>query len=227
MIPLAFRLMLRILTAGLVVLWVGVLAGAEPPAWFTSELNDVVFKARLVRDVSEIQSRLGDDLDQEFILVELEVRPLYNSEVIIRRDDFLLRSYRNNERSPAQSPDRIAGEAVLVLGEGGTASGGVFAQRNEPVLGAGVPGLAGTGGPGGVFGGGGGGGGGLPTVTEEKRESSSLAGRLADIELPVGSTRETVRGFLFFQVNPKHKPKHLVLNYDGSAGECKIPFKRN
>jgi hypothetical protein len=218
--------MLRAFTAGLVVFWASVLPGAEPTAWFTAELNDVVFKARLVRDVNEIQSRLGDDLEQEFILVELEVRPLYNAEVIIRRDDFLLRSYRNNERSSAQSPDRIAGEAVLVLGESGTASGGVFAQRNEPVLGTGVPGLGGVGGPGGVFGGGGGGGGGLPTVTEEKRESSSLAGRLADIELPVGSTRETVRGFLFFQVNPKHKPKHLVLNYDGSAGECKIPFKR-
>ena len=95
------------------------LIAAEPPLWVSAELDDVEFHARLVRDVNEIQSRLGDDLDREFILVELQVRPLYNSEVILSRDDFLLRSYRNNERSQAQSPDRIAGEAVLVLGEGG------------------------------------------------------------------------------------------------------------
>ena len=94
------------------------LIAAEPPLWVSAELDDVEFRARLVRDVNEIQSRLGDDLDREFILVELQVRPLYNSEVILSRDDFLLRSYRNNERSQAQSPDRIAGEAVLVLGEG-------------------------------------------------------------------------------------------------------------
>ena len=115
------------------------LFAAEPPKWVSAELNDVEFRARLVRDVNEIQSRLGDDLDQEFILVELHVRPLYNSEVILRRDDFLLRSFRNNDRSYAQSPDRIAGEAVLVLNEGG-GGGGVFAGQNETVIGGGFPG---------------------------------------------------------------------------------------
>ena len=215
---------------GFLIAAVGVVFAAQPPPWITAELNDVLFRARLVRDVNEIQSRLGDELDREFILVELEVRPLYNSEIILRRDDFLLRSYKNNDRSTAQSPDRIAGEAVLVLGEGGTAAGGVFADRSEPVFTGGLPGLGppGTigGRPGGGVGVGGGGGDGLPTVTETQRQTGSLAGRLARIELPIGPTRETVRGFLFFQVNPRHKPKHLVLNYDGSAGECKIPFKQ-
>lgn len=224
--PLLGGPMLRFFAAAFAVFSVCLLSAAEPPTWVTAELADVAFKARLVRDVSEMQSRLGSDLDSEFILVELEVRPLYNSEVILRRDDFLLRSYHNNERSTAQSPDRIAGEAVLVLGDGGTAGGGVFSQRNEPVFGGGVGGLGGVGGPGGGIGGGGGGGGeGLPTVTEEKRETGTLAGRLAEIELPIGATRETVHGFLFFQVKPKHKPKNLVLTYDGSAGECKISFK--
>ena len=201
------------------------LIAAEPPRWVSAELDDVEFSARLVRDVNEIQSRLGNDLDREFILVELQVRPLYNSEVILRRDDFLLRSYRNNERSQAQSPDRIAGEAVLVLGEGG-AGGGVFSQENQPVFGGGLPGA----GLPGVYprtgvGGGVGGGVSLPSATESQRQTGTLADRLAAIELPIGPTRELVSGFLFFQVNPKHKIKHLVLNYDGSAGECKIPFK--
>lgn len=219
--------MWRVAKIILVVVCAQVLFAAEPPEWVSAELSDVAFRARLVRDVSEIQSRLGSDLDEEFILVELQVRPLYNSEVILKRDDFLLRSYRNNERSYAQSPDRIAGEAVLVIGEGGSGGGGVFAQDSQPVFGGGLPGVGPAGYPSTGVGVGGGGGGseGLPTVTESKRETGSLAARIAEIELPIGPTRETVSGFLFFQVAPKHKVKHLVLTYDGSAGEIKIPFK--
>ena len=220
--------MCRVAKAVLLVVCAQALFAAEPPEWVSAELSDVEFRARLVRDVNEIQSRLGNDLDQEFILVELHVRPLYNSEVILKRDDFLLRAFRNNDRSNAQSPERIAGEAVLVLGEGDGGGGGVFAQDNQPVFGGGFPGQGPAGYPTtgiSVGGGGGGGGDGLPTVTESKRQTGTLAGRLAEIELPIGPTREPVSGFLFFQVAPKHKIKHLVLNYDGSAGEIKIPFK--
>jgi hypothetical protein len=220
--------MWRVAKTVLLVVCAQALFAAEPPEWVSAELSDVAFRARLVRDVNEIQSRIGNDLDQEFILVELDVRPLYNSEVILKRDDFLLRSFRNNDRSHAQSPERIAGEAVLVLSDGGSGGGGVFAQPNETVVGGGLPGLGPAGYPTtgiGVGGGGGGSGDGLPTVTESRQQTGTLAGRLAEIELPIGPTREPVSGFLFFQVAPKHKIKHLVLNYDGSAGEIKISFK--
>jgi hypothetical protein len=211
--------MKKLKLAILAVLVVPALVAADRPQWREAELPDVTFRVRLVRDVEEITRLLGNDLDREFILVEMEVRPLYNSRIVLTHDDFLLRSYKNNERSYAQSPDLIAGEAVLVLGEGGVESG-VFQQSNEPAFSGGVPGFGGTG-----IGGGATGTTGVAAVGEERRSTGSLLERLDQLALPIGETRELVRGYLYFQVNPKHKPKHLVLNYDGSAGECKILFK--
>ena len=203
--------------------WLAVLAAlpvgaADRPVWRSAELDDVKFNTRLVRDLHEIQRLLGSDLDQEFILVELNVRPLYNSNVLLDREDFLLRSYRNNERSFAQSPDRIAGDAVLVLSQGrAKSSGGVFSQ--ETVFGA--PGLGRPGGLGGSVGS----QSEIKVTQGDSGGETTLLAKLGQIELPMGETRVPVRGYLFFQVNPKHKLKHLVLNYDGPAGKCKIPFK--
>ena len=204
---------------GLVVVAVAPLTAADRPVWRSAELNDAKFNARLVRDRQEMARLLGNDLDGEYILIELDVRPLYNSKVELARDDFVLRSYRNGDRSYAQSPDRIAGEAVLVLSEGRARSkGGVFTR--EPGLGTPVGDLRRPGGIGGSA------GSQVETrVSAESQAETTLMGRLKQLELPVGPTRVPVRGYLYFQLEPKHKPKHLVLNYDGSAGKCKIPFK--
>ena len=69
--------------------------------------------------------------------------------------------------------------------------------------------------------------GGIGSLSNETRPEATLLDRLQRLELPVGETREQVRGYLYFQVTPKHKPKHFVLGYDGSAGEYKIYFKKN
>ena len=194
------------------------LVAADRPAWRSVELEDVVFNVRLVRDLREITRLLGSDLDKEYILLELDVKPLYNATVQLSRDDFVLRSYRYGDRSFAQSPDRIAGEAVLVLTEGRARSGGgIFAE--QPSLG--MPG--GIGAPAGI---GGGGGSEIETrVSAETQKETTLIGRLEQLELAMGPTRTQVRGYLYFQLNPKNKPKHLAFMYDGSAGQCKIPFK--
>jgi hypothetical protein len=207
------------------------LAAADAPRWRSAILDDAAFQVRLVRDVAEIERLLGDDLDRDFILLEIDVRPLFNSNIKITRDDFRLRSYRNNQNSEAQSPDRIAGAEVLVLRDGQGGGGGAFAQQETIFLG-GPPGTDGS--PGGIHGpgqvgvgSGSGVPGGIGSLSNETRPEATLLERLQRLELPVGETREQVRGYLYFQVNPKHKPKHFVLGYDGSAGEYKIYFKKN
>ena len=63
------------------------------------------------------------------------------------------------------------------------------------------------------------------SISAETQKETTLIGRLEQLELAMGPTRAQVRGYLYFQLSPKNTPKHLVLNYDGSAGRCKLPFK--
>jgi len=150
----------------------------------------------------------------------------------VSRDDFLLRYYQNNERSVAESPDQMAGSAVLVLGKGVKSGGGnVFTQSDEPVIIGGAPGTGtrprriDT--PGGGIGGGsvGGTSTGTAEVKQDQVAATTLIERLQKLELPMGETRKTIRGYLYFQINPKYALKKLAFNYDGTAGECRVEFK--
>lgn len=202
---------------------------ADEGAWRTEKLPDAEFRARLVLDRAEIMQIVGSDLDMDYILVEMEVRPLYNSKVNLRRDDFVLRSRRDNERSSADSPDRIAGESVLIVGEGRARTGsGIFGQETGTVIG----GAPGTGTQPRRVPGRGGSLGNAPSsertvrVTGDKREATSLLDRLSELEIPLGETQTAVRGYLYFPVSAKQKQKHLELSYDGNVGEFMMPFKK-
>ena len=211
--------------------WLSVAAGlgADKSDWKTEKLADAEFKARLVLDPAEITQLLGSDLEMDYILVEMEVRPLYNSKVNLRRDNFILRSRRDNERSSADTPDRIAGESVLIVGEGRARTGsGIFGQETGTVIG-GVPG---TGtrprripGQGGMLGNTGAAETTTSSVKGDKREATTLLDRLTELELPIGETQVPVRGYLYFAVSAKQKQKHLELSYDGNVGEWMMPFK--
>lgn len=211
--------------------WLSVAAAYAGDArdWRTEKLADAEFRARLVLDPAEMTQILGSDLDMDYILVEMEVRPLYNSKVNLRRDNFVLRSRRDNERSTADTPDRIAGESVLIVGEGRTRTGsGIFGQESGPVIG-GAPGTGTTPrripGQGGTLGNSGTIETTTTTVKGDKRETTSLLDRLTELELPMGETQVPVHGYLYFAVSAKQKQKHLELSYDGNVGEWMMPFK--
>ena len=208
------------------------LLGALPAnaEWLSERFDDAVISVRLVRDANDLISLLGTDLDRDYVLAEIKVRPLYNSNVVLTREDFIMRSRRNNERSTAMSPEEIAGGSVLVLGSRriNTGSPDIYSQENDPVIVGGTPGT-GTrprtlGGQGQSFGGGQAGDQEL-TVNAEQRETTSLLERLQQHELPIGETREPVRGYLYFQVPAKHKLKHYQFTYDGNVGEFSVGFR--
>ena len=220
------KTVVKIIAAGLLVLC-ALPANAE---WLSKRFDDAEISVRLIRDANDLKSLLGTDLEGDYVLAEIKVRPLYNSNVILTRDDFIMRSRRNNERSTSMSPEEIAGGSVLVLGSRrvSTGSPGVYSQENDPVIVGGTPGT-GTrprtlGGQGQTFGSGTAGDQEL-TVNAEQRETTSLLERLQQHELPIGETRETVRGYLYFQVPAKHKLKHYQFTYDGNAGEFSVGFR--
>ena len=211
-------------------LWAAAAPAAKLPDWYGRTLADAEFEARLVRELAEIERVAGDSFQGEIVLVELRVRPLYGSRLALRRADFLLRARNNNDTSPAQSPDRIAGSAVLALGaERSSSSGGVFAdETNSPIWG-GAPG-SGTrprrlgAPPRGV--GAGAGGTSRQTLERETRSADPVLGRLQAIELPLVAADKPISGYLYFELPAKTKRKHLELSYDGELGEFLIEFKK-
>ncbi len=209
------------------------LAATALPAqtqWVVTRLEDIEVKARLIQDVSQIEALLGDPLDKEFMLVEIEIKPYYGRELTLERTHFTLRSRADNESSKAQSPSRIAGSAVFSLEQKRRGGGGVFAQSQDPLIIGGAPGTSGQprriDGVSPRIGGTVGGGTEVSVRQTESKQPETLEGRLARLELPFDPTEEDIRGYLYFQVDPKNKLKRIVFYYDGVHGEFQHQFEK-
>jgi hypothetical protein len=201
--------------------------GAE---WLRERFDDAVVSVRLVRSADDLRSLLGTDLEGDYILAEVIVEPLYNSKVMLTREDFLMRSRRNNERSLAMSPHEISGGSVLVMGSRRVSNGppGIFSQENDPVIVGGAPGAETRprtlGGLGRSLGNPPGRSSQELSLNSEERTTTSLLERLEQHELPMGETGETIQGYLYFQIPFSYKLKHYQFTYDGSAGEFSRGF---
>lgn len=64
----------------------------------------------------------------------------------------------------------------------------------------------------------------VPAADTELDES--LHGRLQRLELPLDAGDKDVNGYLYFQIDPKNKRKHISLSYDGRYGEFRLSFEK-
>jgi len=206
----------------------GALGGAEPaPAPVTAKTADVEISARLILDREAQLKAVGADLNRQYVIVEIKLTPRGGYPVALSREQFLLRSERDNERATADSPDRIAGSAVLVLGGSG-GSRPIYSESGDPVYVGGIPGT-GTGRPRRVgaqddtFGSGPGKT--NPAVSSSNAKATPLLAALRDQELPLGETGKPVAGYLYFPVDPKQKLKNFHLHYKGPTESCDLRFK--
>ena len=207
-------------------------AADSSSAAVSASTSELTISARVIVDKEAVVKAVGSDLKRQYVIVELTVTPRGGYPVTISRDDFLLRSERDNERGTADSPDRVTGPAVLVLGSTG---GGrpVYSQSGEPVFVGGVPGVPGSGRPRRIgtqdntFGSGATGGGGESTVaaSTSKDKPSPLIATLQQKELPLGEASKPVSGYLYFPVDPQQKTKNFHLHYKGAGGSCELKFK--
>jgi hypothetical protein len=222
-------------TKASVAAWAGCALLVLTPAlaqtqWETTRLPDVEFRYRLIQEPEQIKALLGDDLDKEFMLVELEIKPFYGTKLKLDRNDFLLRSRADNEKSYAQSPSRIAGSAVFSLETHKTGGGGVFGQSNDPLIIGGAPGTGTN--PRRIdrmpdtIGSGGGGEAETTVKQTESKAPETLQDRLEHLELPFAETDQDLHGYLYFQVDPKTKLKRIVFYYDGVYGEFQAQFEK-
>lgn len=196
-------------------------------AWRVARLPDAEVSIRLERDKDRIEAMLGDDLNGEFTLIEVKILSLFDKELEFDRADFVLRSQSDNESSDAQSPERIAGDAVLTLSQTSWGSGGIFSQDSAaPVIG-GVPGTGSRprrlGTTPNTVGNSGSSQSETSVKAEQGKADDSLLGRLKRHEAPL-KTNLRAEGYLYFQVDPTRKLKHYVFTYDGPHGEFRLEF---
>ena len=152
------------------------LAGAAkkgPPSG-RGESESIVVTATALLDKEAIKERLGSDLDGHYIVVDVRVASRFGREIDVRRDDFLLRTDKDGEKSEPFAPSQIAGRGALVISQTGRGGGGIMGESGGGPVWGGYPGSTDRpqrmGGEGGVMGGGGG-------VTEAQARVNSGARR--------------------------------------------------
>lgn len=167
------------------------------------ENQDLILSVTLYLDAASVNQVVGSDLGGHYFVADVKVEPKYGKEITIDRDEFVLRTDKDGEKTTPFAPSEIAGRGTLVLrrqriggNEGSILYGGVAPQVN-----GGVVFKDGTG----------------------SASSDTLEKTLEAKVLPEKKTGEPVSGLLYFSME-KQKMKDLELDY-GPAGENRITLR--
>jgi len=222
MLPEALIMLARVAGIALALVCAGAARNNDSakPAETRGENESVVITATVYAKPEAVKEVLGSDLGGHYIVVAVEVTPRFGKEVAINRDDFILKTDKNGERTGPFAPSQIAGRgAMVVRGTGGAGATGMH-DNDGPIWG-GYPGSIG---PPRRLGGNGVGDAGAPAGAEAKTRSGSavkedpMLGVLKQKELPETKTAKPVSGLLYFPME-KQKAKDLELRYAASPDD--------
>jgi hypothetical protein len=188
--------------------------------------DNVDITANPLIDREQIKAVLGDDLPEGIVAVQIKFAPKGDAPVSVSRDDFILLSHRDGQRSGPYAPSQIAGSSAMVVktqDQDGNA-------RSGPSFG-GIPGIGGR----------------RPRSEKPRAPGAAPADKapetvktgkddkenplLKKLEvhmLPDKETTEPVSGLLYFPLEGKEgktKTKDLELIYQGPAGRLFINFR--
>lgn len=191
------------------------------------EASDKVVKLEAVAyiDKASIKNAVGGELDEGIVVFEVKLTPKEGEKLTINRDDFILRTDKDGQRSTPYAPTQIAGSSTLrvktAYGQAGVA------QQNRPTWG----GLGGYGYPSS------GGGFGNTASTEEavatmdpdsgKQKENPMLKTLKEKILPEKEIATATSGQLYFLLEGKQKVKDLELLYKTPAGRLSVRFKQD
>jgi hypothetical protein len=184
------------------------------------ENDDVILNVTIYLDSAAVKEALGDDLGGHYIVAQVKVEPKYTKEITIDRDDFILRTDKDGDRTKPMAPSQIAGSGGLVL----TRNDGPSGQGAERSRGWSIGGMG--------MGGSGAGSGGGPENTgvkasvekSDKDKENPLKKLLEAKVLPEKKIEEPITGFLFFPME-NQKMKDLELLYGAKENRIRIRFK--
>ena len=194
-------------------------AAKKTTATGRGENEDVILNVTIYTDSAAVKEALGDDLGGHYIVAQVKVEPKYTKEITIDRDDFILRTDKDGDRTKPMAPSQIAGSGGLILtrtdGPGGQ---GAERSRGWSIGGMGMGGGAGMNtGPQNT---------GVKASTEDSaKEKESPLKKLLDAKvLPEKKIDDPVTGFLFFPME-NQKMKDLELIYGGKENRIRMRFK--
>ena len=201
-----------------------VCAGDKTPPVRSMENDLLEITATPLADREAVRQVLGSDLGGHYIVLEVRVAPRDGQKITISRDDFLLKTNKDGERTTPFAPSQIAGKGALVISPGGDSGGGTMAGTMGPSWGDGPYGSP--------LGGGGIGVGGSDasgTVTAKmhsgaKDKVDPMLEVLKQKILPEKETDAPVSGLLYFPME-KQKIKDLELIYTTPSGKLLLRFK--
>jgi hypothetical protein len=201
-----------------------VLCASDKKIPLHSTENDLVeITATALADREAVQQALGSDLGGHYILVQVRVSPKDGNKIKIDRDDFVLRTDRDGQRTTPFAPSQIAGRGALIITQGGSRGGGYVGPSDTGYGPYGPPIMNG-----GLMGGGGGSGGGGETQTTIKSGAKDKVDPILDVLkekiLPEKETDAPVSGLLYFPME-KQKLKDLELIYKTPEGKLTLRFK--
>lgn len=209
------------------------LALLAPPITGEGQDQKIKIEAQVWLDRAEMKQATGVDPGEGFLIVKVKVSPGKGEVLNLNRDDFLLRSDRDGQRSRPLEPTQIAGSSVMVISSRAGSQGEVMSQRRRVPMGLPVP----TGDPRGVP------GQGLPMPNEtpvvgsatadtseaqasfeDKKGNNALLELLKQKQMQEGELKEPAEGLLYFQIEGKHKVKHLELVYRKAPPRVHLRF---
>jgi len=192
-------------------------ADKKTPSKARGENLDMVLTVTLYDDPSLVKELLGTDLEGHYIVADVKVEPKYGKDLVIDRDDFMLRTDKDGEKTTPFAPSQITGKDAVIV-----------SQTKGPS--AASPGMV-LGGPLVLH------GGALATGSEAQakpvaegdktapdKSEDPLKKLLADRILPETKTSDTVSGLLYFPME-KQKRKDLELDYGPRESRITLRFK--
>lgn len=196
-------------------------AAKKTTATARGENEDLVLTVTLHTDPSEIKEWIGNDLGGHYIVAEAKIEPKYGKDILVDRDDFVLRTDKDGEKAQPFAGSQVAGSGGLVIttvsNRQGVGSPGWTGATADVILGGG----------GGGFGKGPDNGGGQAKVTGSTPQDSKpnpLKKMLDSRILPEGKTDKPVGGLLYFPME-KQKMKDLELLFGGKENRISLRFK--
>ena len=183
------------------------------------ENEDLILNVTIYTDAAAVKEALGNDLGGHYIVAKVKVEPKYTKEIIIDRDDFLLRTDKDGDRTKPMAPSQIAGRGSLVLTQT-RGPGGDGAERSRGWSLGGPIGM----GSGGGIGNAGADTSGVKAKMEDGDQENPLKKTLDAKVLPEKKIEEPTEGFLFFPME-NQKMKDLERVYGGKENKIRMRFK--